>query len=375
MLTSPLRLLGPAVTPGTLPPAPAPLAIPIAPNLADTIDGVYIAVEPWVRYGFQVAADVLGWVPWVGWLSGQIMVFYDFGQRIVASGVFNFTDWLRGQGGVIENLIDFGIDVGLAFVWLGIDEYNYFLPPLPPGLPRPPIPPVQGPFLALETLMEPTATSPDEVANPASDLVDAITRALVDANETFFDVVSGVTELGLFDIAEPVLRDLRLDVVADQIDINYFDLLKPATIQEVDGISELLTVPRNYLTRVLEGGEGPLEALDAEAEFVADTVVTRVGNAGDVVEKYVDKQLGNLPIPGGTADVASVPASARTALKAVNRDNNEGGDDAAATTTQGRQGHHARREVARRRSAQGGQGHRAGARAGPRRGRRRGSRC
>ena len=160
LLTSPLRLLGPAVTPGTLPPAPAPLAIPIAPNLADTIDGVYIAVEPWVRYGFQVAADVLGWVPWVGWLSGQIMVFYDFGQRIVASGVFNFTDWLRGQGGVIENLIDFGIDVGLAFVWLGIDEYNYFLPPLPPGLPRPPIPPVQVPFLALETLMGPTATSP-----------------------------------------------------------------------------------------------------------------------------------------------------------------------------------------------------------------------
>ena len=49
LLTSPLRLLGPAVTPGTLPPAPAPLAIPIAPNLADTIDNIYLAVEPWVR--------------------------------------------------------------------------------------------------------------------------------------------------------------------------------------------------------------------------------------------------------------------------------------------------------------------------------------
>ena len=163
--------------------------------------------------------------------------------------------------------------------------------------------------------MGPTPQSPlgDVILTP----VGAITDALVNANEEFFDVVSGLTEFGLFDVAEPVLRDLRLDVVADQIDINYFDLLKPATIQEVDGISELLTVPRNYLTRVLEEGEGPLEALGAEAEFVADTVVTRVGNAGDVVEKYVDKQLGNLPIPGGTADVASVPASARTALKAV----------------------------------------------------------
>ena len=57
LLTSPLRLLGPAVTPGTLPPAPAPLAIPIAPNLANTIDNTYLAVEPWVRYGFQVAAE------------------------------------------------------------------------------------------------------------------------------------------------------------------------------------------------------------------------------------------------------------------------------------------------------------------------------
>ena len=155
--------------------------------------------------------------------------------------------------------------------------------------------------------------------------VGAITDALVDANEEFFEVVSGLTEFGLFDVAEPVLRDLRLDVVADQIDINYFDLLKPATIQEVDGISELLTVPRNYLTRVLEEGEGPLEALGTEAELVADTVVTRVGKAGDVVEKYVDKELGNLPIPGGTADVASVPASARTALKAVE---SRGGQDA-----------------------------------------------
>ena len=128
--------------------------------------------------------------------------------------------------------------------------------------------------------------------------VGAITDALVDANEEFFEVVSGLTEFGLFDVAEPVLRDLRLDVVADQIDINYFDLLKPATIQEVDGISELLTVPRNYLTRVLEEGEGPLEALGAEAEFVADTVVTRVGNAGDVVEKLRRQAARKPPDPG-----------------------------------------------------------------------------
>jgi hypothetical protein len=27
------------------------------------------------------------------------MVFYNFGQSMIASGVFNFTDWLRGDSG------------------------------------------------------------------------------------------------------------------------------------------------------------------------------------------------------------------------------------------------------------------------------------
>ena len=153
----------------------------------------------------------------------------------------------------------------------------------------------------------------DIILTPVGD----ITAALVNANETFFEVVSGVTELGLFELAEPSLRELRLDVVANQIDINYFDLLKPATIEEVEDVSELLTAPRSYLNRVLEEGEGPLEALDAEAGFVADTVVTRVGNAGDVVESYVQKQVDyfteGFPTPStGTAEIASVPASVRS---------------------------------------------------------------
>ena len=140
LLNSPLRLLGPAAAPGTLPPPPAPVTLPpppattpfaIAPNLANTIDSVYIAVEPWVQYGFEVATAVVRWIPWVGWFAGQIMVFYHFFESMVASGVFNFTDWLRGQGGVVENLVDFGIDVGLAFVWLGLDELAQWVP-LPP---------------------------------------------------------------------------------------------------------------------------------------------------------------------------------------------------------------------------------------------------
>ena len=56
LLNSPLALLGPAAPLGTgLPPAPTPQAIAVAPNLANTIDNIYISVEPWVQYGFEVA--------------------------------------------------------------------------------------------------------------------------------------------------------------------------------------------------------------------------------------------------------------------------------------------------------------------------------
>lgn len=142
-LTAAVRPLLLPAPPGAdaAPGSPAVLAIPIAPNLANTIDATYNAIEPWVQYGFEVAAAAVAWIPYVGWFSGQIMVLYDFGESIVASGVYNFTDFLRGDGGIISNLVDFGIDVGLAFVWLGLDEVAQFFP-LPPFCCYPPRPPV-----------------------------------------------------------------------------------------------------------------------------------------------------------------------------------------------------------------------------------------
>jgi hypothetical protein len=178
LLNSPLALLGPAAPIGTLPPTPAPIQFAIAPNLADTIDNIYLAVEPWVRYGFEVATSIVRWVPYVGWFAGQIMVFYNFGESIVASGVFNFTDWLRGDGGIVENLVDFGVDVGLAFVWLGLDELAQFVP-LPP-IPLPPRPPLQGPFLAAaDTLLAPTEALVQPVGHDGlRGLLDRVTNPL-----------------------------------------------------------------------------------------------------------------------------------------------------------------------------------------------------
>ncbi len=109
-------------------------------GLADTIDNLYNAVEPWVRYGFQVAASVVAWIPWVGIFSNQIMVVYNFVESLINSGVFNTTDWMRGDGSALKNVADWVVDAGLALVWLGIDEVGAWipLPPVPIPIPRPP---------------------------------------------------------------------------------------------------------------------------------------------------------------------------------------------------------------------------------------------
>ena len=91
-------------------------------GVADGIDNLYNTVEPWVRYGFEVAAAVVAWIPWVGIFSNQIMVVYNFVESLINSGVFNTTDWMRGDGSALKNVADWVVDAGLALVWLGIDE-------------------------------------------------------------------------------------------------------------------------------------------------------------------------------------------------------------------------------------------------------------
>ena len=117
--------------------APSPPLI----NLANFIDAAYLAIEPWVEYAFDVAAAVVSWIPY-GWLiDDQIWVLYNFFERLVNSGVFNITDWLRGQGSALKNVADWLVDAGLALVWLGLDELSAWVP-LPPLPIYPPIPPV-----------------------------------------------------------------------------------------------------------------------------------------------------------------------------------------------------------------------------------------
>ena len=109
-------------------PGPSP-----TPNeFEDAIINSYYVIEPWVRYGFELATYAAGWVPWVGWLSPQIMIFYNFGERIVESLVVNSANWLWGPLPFGEGLGNIARDSWDALVQLGIDEWNFWLPPLPP---------------------------------------------------------------------------------------------------------------------------------------------------------------------------------------------------------------------------------------------------
>jgi hypothetical protein len=133
-------------------PVPTPQFPPIvAPtSIGTSIKGIYNAVEPWVQYGFDLAAYAVGWVPYVGWLAPQITIFYHFGERIARSITFNIADWLDGRISFGQGLVNVGVDTFNSFVQLGIDQWNFWLPSLPP-LP---------PFPFASTPPEPTAIEP-----------------------------------------------------------------------------------------------------------------------------------------------------------------------------------------------------------------------
>lgn len=123
-----------------VPPPPAiqaPTPSPSAIEFEDAIINTYYTVEPWVRWGFELATYAVGWVPWVGWLAPQIMIFYNFGERIVESLVVNSANWLGGSLSFVEALGNVATDSWNAVVQLGIDQWNFWLPSLPPLPPLP----------------------------------------------------------------------------------------------------------------------------------------------------------------------------------------------------------------------------------------------
>lgn len=159
------------IPPSASAPFPTPQLLPIvAPSsVGGTIKDVYNAVEPWVRYGFDLAAYAVGWLPYVGWLAPQITIFYNFGERIARSITYNLADVLDGHVTIVQGLINVGVDTFNSFVQLGIDELHFFLPSLPP-LPPFPFSAVQTPSTSVPalTVPAPLVGKPTTAAKPVT---------------------------------------------------------------------------------------------------------------------------------------------------------------------------------------------------------------
>ncbi len=136
-------------------PFPTPQFPPViaGTSIDATIKNIYNAIEPWVQWGFEVAAYAVGWIPWVGWLAPQINIFYTFGEMIVRSITFNIADWLGGNVSFGQGLVNVGIQTINAFIYLANAQLAFWLPPLPP---IPPLPCPRCSTLAATTLMGPT---------------------------------------------------------------------------------------------------------------------------------------------------------------------------------------------------------------------------
>ncbi len=120
-------------------PTPIPNEAVEVTGINDSIKNIYNAIEPWVEWGFDVAAYVVGWIPWVGWFAPQISILYDFGEAIVRTFVFNGADWLFGPLGFnqkVSNIIRDTWDASWQLLW---DEIDWLIPGIP--IPLPPLPP------------------------------------------------------------------------------------------------------------------------------------------------------------------------------------------------------------------------------------------
>ena len=138
----------------------------------------YLAVEPWVDYGFEVGAWAFGWVPWIGWLAPQIWPIGVQPRRThgpTAASSTSLTGF-RGEGGdFFDHLVDFGVDTVNSFIIVGNRPVELLdrLLPLPPA----PGPSPSTPELAT-TLMGPTGTPEVGVETPPAPCTALLDRVL-----------------------------------------------------------------------------------------------------------------------------------------------------------------------------------------------------
>jgi hypothetical protein len=111
-------------------------------SAGEAIINTFNAVEPFVQYGFELAAWAAGYLPWpIGWLGQQINIAYNTGEPIVQALVYSFAYLIDGQFDLIGLTLSYGLNLAVTnFVEGEIAWLLSFLPPLPPLPPPPPFP-------------------------------------------------------------------------------------------------------------------------------------------------------------------------------------------------------------------------------------------
>lgn len=123
---------------GLLPKLPSPTHSTVVPaagnNIATAIENAYLAIEPWVYYGFELVVYAANYVIPFG-LANQILYIYNLFEPMVQSGLFNILDWLSGSISFSEGLANFWAATTSSinnFINTEINWFLSFFPPLPP---------------------------------------------------------------------------------------------------------------------------------------------------------------------------------------------------------------------------------------------------
>jgi hypothetical protein len=193
-----------AIAPLFAPFASATAAVNAGPVAAATgsageaIINTFNAVEPFVQYGFELAAWAAGYLPWpIGWLGQQINIAYNTGEPIVQALVYSFAYLIDGQFDLIGLTLSYGLNLAVTnFVEGEIAWLLSFLPPLPPLPPPPPFP-----TAAVASRVAVAAVAARAGSEPVAAGADTpVTEAPVDPAPTTVDTAPTETPA----VAEPV---------------------------------------------------------------------------------------------------------------------------------------------------------------------------
>jgi len=243
-------------------------------SIDSVIKNVYNAIEPWVEWGFDVAAYAVGWIPYVGWLAPQISIFYDFGERIVRSITFNVADWLGGNISFWDGLVNVGIDTINSFIYLANDQLAFWLPPLPP------IPPI-GPRVA-------------DVAEPELTRIMSLTEGTVDGGELVDEDLGEPTEPVGSDVIDELAGGANDEVIIDDPKETTPEL----TVNELIDENELQEAGNPTVTN-------SLGTVQAQGEIRGSTFVSPTGASPNTqdTDESLDGALNQEP-----ADPAAAPS-------------------------------------------------------------------